>query len=174
MVEIIPKIPQKISKKLTPLFYFALALLFFSFIGYLLLNSALKNTEEEIAFLEKEIAGKMTSEKIALEKEVLTSKSKIEKIFYLIERHPETSRAFEIVEGNSHPQVWFSDFNFNSRSRQLTLSGEVQNFEVLGQQIIIFNEEEKISKVIFSKVSITEEGRIAFDLLLSFAPNVFK
>jgi hypothetical protein len=174
MVDIIPKEAPKPSRGLNILFYFAIFLLILSIGGYFALNNFLEKAREEVAALELDLARAMTPEKISLEKEILASKNKIDNFSYLVGQHLKTSRIFEIIQKITHPQVWFSKFDFNSRQGELKISGETQNFETLGQQILILGDEEAINSVNLEKISITKEGKIDFDLLLSFKPDIFK
>ena len=164
MVEIIPKEPAKPSKTLNLLFYFAIFLLFFSVISYFILSGFLKKTEEEAAALASAL---VQTEESSLEKEILTAKKKIEDFSSLIVRHLTPSEVFEIVEKNCHPKVWFSQFSLSSREKTLKVSGETDNFETLGQQIFILEEETALAKVTLESFSITSEGRINFELSLT-------
>ncbi|HUV81171.1 MAG TPA: hypothetical protein VMW21_01470 [Patescibacteria group bacterium] len=164
MVEIIPKEPAKPSKTLNLLFYLAIFLLFFSVISYFILSGFLKKTEEEAAALASAL---VQTEESSLEKEILTAKKKIEDFSSLIVRHLTPSEVFEIVEKNCHPKVWFSQFSLSSREKTLKVSGETDNFETLGQQIFILEEETALAKVTLESFSITSEGRINFELSLT-------
>lgn len=174
MVDIIPKEASKPSRVLNILFYFGIFLLIFSIIGYFALARFSEKARAEVAALELDLAGIMTAEKISLEKEILASEDKINKFSYVIERHLAPSKIFELIQKTTHPQVWFSEFDFNSREGELKLSGETQNFITLEQQILILKEEEKITQVNLGNFSVTEEGKINFDLSLSFNPDIFK
>jgi len=171
MVEIIPKEPPKLSTGLSILFYSAIFLLSICVIGYFVLNNSLKKAEAELADLELDLIKEMPPEKISLEKEILAYKDKIDKFSYLLEQHLAVSRVFEIIQKTTHPQVWFSKFDLSSRPGQLKIFGETQNFETLGQQILILREEATINRVNLEKVSIGKEGKINFDLLLFFNPE---
>ena len=174
MVEIIPREPKKLSTGLNILFYLAIFLLFFSVISYFVLNSLLKKAEAKIIVLELDLTREMPPEKISLEKEILADKNKIDDFSYLIEQHLEVSRIFEIIQKTTHPQVWFSKFDLNSRQGALKIFGETQNFETLGQQILILRGEAAVNKVNLEKVSIGKEGKINFDLSLFFNPDIFR
>jgi hypothetical protein len=134
----------------------------------------LKKAEAEITVLELDLTREMSPEKISLEKEILASKNKIDDFSYLIEQHLEVSRIFEIIQKITHPQVLFSKFDLNSRQGALKIFGETQNFETLGQQILILRGEAVINKVNLETVSIGKEGKINFDLSLFFNPDIFK
>jgi len=167
MVEIIPKEPAKPARGLNFLFYLAIFLLFFSIISYFALNSFLKKAQEEVAALELALIEKMSPEEISLEEEILIAKKKIDDFSYLINQHLNSSRFFEIIQKNCHPKAWFSKFDLASRQGALKISGQTQNFETLGQQILILGEEASINKVNLEKFSISQEGKINFELSVS-------
>ena len=173
MVEIIPKEAYKPSKGLNILFYFAIFLLLLSVGGYFTLNNFLQKAENDLAALEQEISQIMTPEKAALEQEVLTSKNEIDKFANLVNQHLETSKVFGIIQRATHPQVWFTGFDLNSRQKTFEVSGETQSFETLGQQILIMRNEEAISTVELDTLSIGSDGRVEFILSLSLKPDTF-
>lgn len=167
MVGIIPKEERSnSSENLKSLLYLAVFLLLLSLAAYFLLTNSLKKTEGEAAILDSKLEEMMSPEKITLEKEILNSRNKIEDFSQLLKLHLKTSKVFGILEETTHPQVWFTDFNLNPRKGELIISGETDSFETLGQQILILKEESTISEVNLQKVSINEEGKINFGLLL--------
>ena len=173
MVEIIPKEAFKPSRGLNILLYFAIFLLFLSAGAYFALNNFLQKAENNVASLESEISQIMTPEKVALEQEVLPSKSEIDRFANLINQHLQTSAIFEIIQRSTHPRVWFTKFDLDSRQKTFSLTGETENFETLGQQILIIQNEEAISTVNLDTVSSTKDGKVEFVLSLSLKPDAF-
>ncbi len=175
MVEIIPKEVPAVPKWLNILFYFALILLIFSIIGFFILNNSLKNSKAELTDLESSLLKKETaSEKISLEKEILSYQNKIENFSSLTSQHLVSSKFFEIIQKITHPKVWFSTFSLNSREGSVELSGLSRDFESLEQQLLILREEKIIENVDLKNISITKEGGISFNLSLSFNPEILK
>jgi len=174
MVEIIPKEVPKLPGWLNILFYFSLILLVSAIASYFSLNNSLKKSQEELSNLELLLLQEITFEKFNLEKEIFKDKSKIEDFSYLIDQHLESSKIFNILEKISHPKVWFLNFDLNSQKGVLELSGEAQNFESLGQQILILNEEKSIKDTNLKNISITKEGKVGFNISLSLEPEILK
>ncbi len=164
MVEIIPKEIPKTPKWINGLFYFSVAFLLLSVVGYFLLNSFIKNGEDNLASIESALAKIRTADKVALEREVSKYQYKVNDFSMIAEQHLEPSRIFSLIEDNSHPRVWFSNFNFNPRNGEVKLTGEADNFTTLGQQLLIFKDEEAIYEINLEKVSINKEGKIDFSL----------
>lgn len=174
MVEIIPKEAQETSKEVSLSFYFIISLLVFSVGCYFVLNHLLNKAEQELISLEAGLAEMVTPEKKAIEREVLLLESKINNFAVLTSRHLELSDVFKLFEENSHPQVWFTKINLSADKKQVQASGEAQNFESLGQQIFIFEDNDLFEATRLEDVSINRQGRIDFSLSVSFNNQVFK
>ena len=174
MVEIIPKETPPIPKWLNILFYFSLVLLVFSIIGYFVLDSSLRNSQKNLADSRETLAGEETPERITLEKEILSYEKKVKDFFSLIDSRQESSRIFNFLQKTCHPKVWFTQFSLDLKDRGVTFSGKTQSFESLGQQLLIFKDENLVKAVNLEKISISKEGEINFDLFLSFNPQIFR
>jgi len=175
MVEIIPREAPQISPLGKMLFYLASGLFFISLIGYFVLDNSLKNSKEKLADLEAlSIKNQAATEKVALEKEILTYKNKIDNFSSLISRHLSTSKIFGVIEEINHPKVWFSRFGLDTPQGLIELTGEAQDFESLAQQMDIIKEAKIFEKVELNNVSLTKEGKINFNLSLSFDEAILK
>lgn len=173
MVEIIPKKPSKYPSLSNLLFYIALILFLFVVIAFFILNNSIKKSQESLKSLEQDLAKENTTENAALKKEVLDYQGKINDFSKLIDQHLANTEIFPLIEKKSHPKVWFSQATINSRGDTVSLSGYTQSFESLGQQLLIFREEALVKSAALEKVSIGKEGKIEFNLLLSFDPKIF-
>jgi hypothetical protein len=156
------------------LLFFAIFLLALSAAAYFVLDDFSKKNKIEIASLEASLNVFNSEENILLEKEVLAGKTRIDNFSRLITEHLNTSKVFGIIEGATHPKVWFKGFSFDSREGRITVSGEADNFEALGQQIIILENKENIIQADVSSISVNKEGRIGFGLSISIPPDILK
>jgi hypothetical protein len=173
MVEVDLRGRPKQSKKVMFAFYSAVFFLIFSILGYLMTNVFLQKAHEEKSDLETKLDEMMTTEKKELEEEITLLKNKINEFSFLLDNQLQSSKIFEFTQRITHPQVWFSNFSLNSERGVLDISGKTQNFETLGQQIFILEDEPVIEKVSLDSFSINEEGKIDFELSLSFEPDFF-
>jgi len=173
MVEIIPKATSKTSKGLSIVLYVAIFLLLAAVAIFFILNNFLAKAGEESNSLKAEISQIMTPDKVELEQGILSSKVKIDRFVNLIDRHLFSSKVFEIIEKSTHPQVWFTEFDLDSREKTIALSGETQSFETLGQQIFIMRNEEAISSVELEDLTINADGRVEFNISLTLKSNAF-
>ena len=171
-MEIIPKEPSKPSKILNILLYFSLILLFFSIISFFILDHFVGKFKKEYILLVQDLEEK--EDKIYfLRKELLPYQRKINDFSFVTEQHLESSRFFTAFEKIIHPQVWFFKFNLKMKEKRVILSGQAQNFEVLGQQLYVFRNKEWIEDVGLEAVSMGKKGKIDFNLFLILDPELF-
>ena len=174
MVEIIPKKVPELPPWLNIAFYFSLAILISSILGCFVLGNSLKNNQKTISNLEKSLLEGRSSERINLEKEILKYQRKIEDFSQLLSKHLTITEVFNTLQKNCHPEVWFSRFNLDAKEAKISILGETQNFETLGQQLLIFQNENLIKEVNLDQTLITKEGKIQFNLILSLDPQILK
>ncbi len=175
MVEIIPKKP---IKKIFPwqeiLFYISLVLLMGVVLGY----SILIYLESKARLTLEGVKGKITTvgtiEDRILETEVLAHKERIEDFSILIKEYHKSSNFFDFLEKITHPQIWFTSLKLETRALQVTLFGRAPNFQVLGQQLEIFQKQDLIEEVKLSDMLLGEGGEVEFSISLSLASQIFK
>jgi len=174
-IDIIPKrITAKPPILLNVLFYLSLTLLIISILSYFALFLFQKNSQKTLNDLEKKIALKGTPEEKALEAKILLYQDKINNFSDLINSHQLNSNFFNFLESLTHPQIFFSKADLKIREGHVFISGIAENFEVLGQQFLIFKEESFVKNVSLLKASVGKDGKIEFDLDLVFDPAQFK
>lgn len=173
-IEIIPKKAPKLPLGLNILFYFSIVLVLVSFSGFFILNHLEKKSADNLQNLEEVLAKKKTPKETALEEEILKYQKKINNFSILINLHQSPLNSFSVLERTSHPKVQFTNFSLNSEEFEIVLSGKTESFQTLGQQVLIFKNENLIKDVNLSKLSIGKEGGAEFTLSLSLDPEIFK
>ena len=177
-IEIIPKTKTKKVSFLGILFYFSLLLLLVFLISYFALNVYQKRLEQEITNIKKDL--EKTPDEKALEEEIFGSEKnvgyqqKIKDFGVLFNAHKLPVNLFNFLEENTHPKVWFSKFNLDLEKNLLDTSGYADNFEVLGQQALIFKRQDFIKNINLSGASLAKDGKVNFDLQLTIDPKIFK
>jgi Tfp pilus assembly protein PilN len=171
-MEMIPKQTPKIPFWVDILFYLSVVLLIFTLISYFSLNHFLETSQKTLADLETTLSEEI-SEKAVLKNEILTYQKKIKDFSRLINAHLKTSNIFDFMEEQCHPEVWFNEFSLDTEAGKVLLAGEAQNFEALGQQMLILRDEKLIKSIDLGGVSLKKEGKINFNLSLSFDPSIF-
>ncbi len=117
---------------------------------------------------------KKTPEEKELENTLLSREKKIEDFQELLSKHKKVLNVFNFLQEKTHPQVWFSEFDFSGKEKTVSLFGTANSFTTVGQQILIFREEEFLKNVKLSELSMGEEGDIGFSLQLTFDPQIFE
>ena len=174
MIEIIPKPTVKIPRWQKFLPYFSIALMIVAILGYFVLNNILEKTLQTLEDREDTLAKLKTPEEQNLEKEILNYQKKIKNFSVLADQHLFPSKFFSLFDGLCHPKVWFSSIELLPQEARVSLTGQTEDFSVLGQQILIFKNEKGINDVKLTKVSLAEKGRIKFDLDIFLSPEIFK
>jgi hypothetical protein len=174
MVGIIPKPVKKIPQWQNILFYVAAALLIAAVLAYFIVAHLERKASATYQDLEERISQVGTLEEKELEKEVFTDKKRISDFAVLLQKHQKPSSFFEFLEETCHPRVWFSELKLSPAISQAVLSGQAPNFQILGQQLLIFQSQDLIQKVELADVSIGEGGETRFIFSLFLEPPMFK
>ena len=176
-IEIIPK--QKIEKKFQIsiseiIYYLVVILLITSFLSYFGLDILAKSSQRKLIELKTDISEQETKKVKALEQEVVLKQKKIHVFTGLLDSHKKTSYLFDFLKKNCHEKVVFSRIELDSQAPQTIVSGIASSFRVLGEQIMIFQEQEFIENAELSKASLGKEGGIDFTLKLYLDSQIFQ
>ncbi|MCJ7786741.1 hypothetical protein MUP06_00800 [Patescibacteria group bacterium] len=172
-IEIIPKKTEAKLPAVNILFYLSLILLIIFALSYFVLGYFQKKSAKTLQDIEDIISQKETSAK-ALKEKIFGYQEKIEVVASLLTSHQLSRNFFTRLEDLSCPKVFFSNLDLDVGKSQVSLSGQTESFEALGQQLLIFKKGEFIKDVNLTKVSIGKEGEIEFTIELSFDPQIFK
>jgi len=138
---------------------FTVAYIYFAF-SLKKISQELEESSKVVIPLEKTIAEK--------EAELEPISQKINDFNVLLLAHKKTLDIFTFLERTCLPKAWFHSFNLDSGTGEVTLSGEVNSFVTLDQQINVLRQEPALISADISNISIGEEGKISFDLSLIF------
>lgn len=173
MIEIIPK-PVKKRTPLQPiLFYFSLSFAVAIILSYLLLIHFENRSLVALQNIETKITQVGTPEEKETEAKLLALKKRIEKFTILFEERRKSSNFFEFLEEITHPQTRFSNLTLDLNTSQAIISGDTANFQTMGQQFLLFHDQELIQKVDLSDFSIGEAGGIDFTFSIFLDPKIF-
>jgi len=148
-------------------------LLLVVFVAFLVLNNMTKSSQETLHGLEEELLNENNSANLSLKEEIMDYQRKIDDFSKLAGQHLINSELLGFIEGRTHPKVWFSKFNLNTRQAEVLLSGQAQSFESLGQQLSVFRQDSLVRSAALEKVSLSSAGGIEFNMRLSMAPEIF-
>jgi len=175
-IEIVPK-PKKIGQKISALdmlYYLVIILLLITFFSYFVLSFFIQRSEQKLTEIKTAILQKQVPEIKTLEQEVISKQKKIHAFADLLDSHKKISGFFTFLKQNCSNEVIFSKVELDSEMFKAAISGSASSFITLGEQIIIFQEQELIESIDLSSVSLGQEGRIGFTLQAVLEPEIFK
>ena len=174
MIGIVPRKIKKTSKLYEFSPYIVFGLVTAVVLAYIALLYFGNKTSKISWDLEEKIAQVGTKDVKAIEAQVLLNKQKIDDFSTLFADHQRASNLLKFLEENSHPKIWFNELELSSKDSQAILSGETSNFEILGQQIAIFQSQVFVRIVEISNLSIGKDGKAKFTVLLTLDPKIFQ
>ncbi len=170
MVRVIPKeeVREKESLFIKFLFWFALLLLVASG-GLAYLADWKVNTDQEaLASIENRMSQVGTKEQKEFKEQIFTYKKKIDDVVLILKNHKAPTQLFKIIESSIHPSVVITDFSYRGLGQEkVNISGQVSDLTSLSQQIVMFESNPDISKVMLSSVSGGKSAQIIFKMDLT-------
>lgn len=171
-IEITPKIKIEIPTWVTVLLVFCTIVLVSLLVSYFYFQKRIEDINKALVETPDE---KILHQKInARKQELLLYKEKIDGLSELLSGHQNVANVFELLERRCLPNVWFSDFEFVSKTGKLTITGQADSFIAVGQQILMLKKEPFLKNLKLSEISLSEAGKVNFALLLTFDSRIFK
>jgi hypothetical protein len=155
------------------LLMFAVTLLFISIAGYAGLTFGyepyLTNRIQEAQSEMDQLSRKASAEE---QEQILSFYSQLVNVKNLIDGHTYPTLLFKWIEAATHPNVYFSKFDFNAKNRTVSLLGIAKNVRDVTEQIEIFEKRPEVAKVSFSNVSVLGTGGWQFDATIVLKEGV--
>jgi flagellar basal body-associated protein FliL len=155
------------------IFYFVIALLTATIICYLVFLVKNIFQRRDIAEAEYKLTTVGTADQLTQEQKVILYKAKIKDFGNLIQNHEFASNIFYLMQDNTQPKVWFSQFNLDAKAKQVQVSGIAEDMDMVARQTSTFEKNEYIQKFENLNSTLSEDGRIAFNFSLSMNPRIF-
>ena len=156
------------------LFYSSIVLLVLSVLFSFLLFRAISRTEFDLRSAEETLKKEKTPEEMVLEEYVLSWQEKIKTFSGLINQRFYPAKALDFLGEVSHPRVWFKTVDLDVKEAKLALSGQAESFIVLGQQLLILENNPLVKSFTLSSFGVGETGKVNFSLNLSIDPGILK
>jgi hypothetical protein len=172
-IEIIPKEAAKLPLWQNILFYVSIAVLLAVILCYGILYKLGEKASITLKERENLYEQNKTPEILSLESEILDYKNKISAFSNLISQHKFSSTFFQFLEKITHPKVVFLEMDFNVKDNKITLFGQTDSFLTLGQQIMIFKQQNMIKNVQLSNIGISKEGKVEFNIDITLDAKLF-
>ncbi len=180
-IQIIPKEAAKLPLWQNIMFYFSIGLVLSILGSYGILYHFTKKAVEDFNNIDKAIIQGKTEQILTLENEMKSYRDKIDDFASLINNHKFSYNFFGkledkigVLEKNTHPKVFFNEMNFNVTGNSVVMSGTTESFEIIGQQIFLFQNDPDVKSVKISKAEINKEGKIDFNLDILLDPTLFQ
>jgi hypothetical protein len=172
-IDIVPKPAEKKSIRGELLFYGSIILVIAAAAAYFVISNSLKNKEKTIESLGQELERLDSLPEAALEEKILAQQEKISDFANLVNGYRHTSNIFNFIENIIHPKILFTNFSVDSVRNIVQVTGSADNFQSLGQQLIIFKRADLVKEVTLSNIAIGNKERILFAFNLLIDPRVF-
>ncbi|OGZ95812.1 MAG: hypothetical protein A3I44_04935 [Candidatus Sungbacteria bacterium RIFCSPLOWO2_02_FULL_51_17] len=92
----------------------------------------------------------------------------------LLTNHTLPSGVFKILEEQTLPKVAYGGFAFGSEARQVAMTATAENYQVLADQIAIFEGLPQVDQVEFGGLSLSESNVVSFQLTIIFNRSVLQ
>lgn len=151
----------------------ALVLLILSLLFYGGLFFYQKTIEKNLNSIKQEITDLESKRDKTTEAAILEADKKLNLTENLFKDHFYWSELFGRIEDAVVPEVYFLETKLNFASSQITvdLSGSARTYTALARQMVSFKEDIMADSVTVSKISLSENGGIAFDLMVVFSKS---
>lgn len=135
-------------------------------------NKSLTNQLSELQTQTEEINKQRDTE---FEGKVISLEAALNSLNKILKNHLYWSNVFSKFESLTLPQVNFSNFSANLKddgSVNLTLSGSASGYTYLAKQLVSFSQDELVSNIGLSGISLGTEGGISFGLSVEFLGDI--
>jgi len=173
-IDLIPKKPKEEPFWQELLFYISFLFLAVSLLFCIGFGVLAKRSSLELERVNDELAMEKTQSQIKIETEVLNYQKKVSAFSILLKQRKPLSKIFDLLEKEVHPGIFFTKMGFTVNSDKLQISGVADNFQVLGQQALIFKKDPLIKEIDLKQVGIGKYGGVEFSFEAVFDKQIFE
>ena len=176
MVEIIPKETKHTEDKGIIVFAISIFIVLILVSFYLYFWQAKKKIIEKEQTIFQEFQDLKLSH-AKTEKEILAAKYQVDNFLEIMKNHKIVTLVFPLIEKNTFPNTWFDSFSLNVEKGEVQMSGNIDSFYSLGQQLIYWQlKQNELGKIEASGFKKGEKG-VSFSLVLhpilfSYKPQI--
>ena len=170
-------IPKPVSRKINIAdyaFYSAIVLILAAVSLFLISLYAIKMANKTIDELKAGLVQEKTAERQDLERKIIAYQQKIGDFAKIINAHYLPSKLFTNIEDLTHPKLYFTNIAFSAKEMTVKFSGQTDNFESLGQQILVLKSYPMIKSYSLLAAGLGKDEGIAFVLDVIFDPKILK
>lgn len=172
-LKIIPKQKLETPPWVVYVFLGSLALVFLLAGIYFFTANKISTEQAQTDSLQAQITAlKSNQASQGLKDSAIVLSRKVEDFSHIFKEHKITSRFFDLLRASCHPKVQFTAFDFNANEGTIKLVGAGRDFQVLGEQILIFKQDKSIKDVGISNINLSKEGDVSFNLSFLIEPSL--
>jgi hypothetical protein len=172
LIEIIPKAKKVISPVEGYLFWFSVVLIIVLIGLFFFLQNQIFVLGQKKINLEKSLT--TMEEEEALNKEINLTAGRIGIFSKILKEHRKTSKFLNFLRVYCHSKVQILSLDLDARVLNATFNGKTDDFQTLGEQILILKESGFVSNIQVSKIFLDRKGKVGFSLSFNFSENIIK
>jgi len=171
VVEFIPKQEQK--PIFGQMFFVIVSIVLVASVAFsiFLLQQSVRSAREEFAALNKTFTEEIRPLEEELSVKLEGYKGKTEVLKSVLEQRKNAPAFLTLLEQTTHTDIFFKSLNGDIKTGVFELEGEAQNFLVLEQQRLIWNNQEKFQSELLD-ITLNEEGAAGFMVKFIVAPEI--
>ena len=108
------------------------------------------------------------------EAKLINLSKKIKEFSRVFQEHELVSELFFYLKKDCHSQAQFESLNFDIETHQARIKGITSNFKTLGEQLLVLENSENIKDFQLNEISLSDEGRVNFEIIFSLNQAIFK
>ncbi|MGC8851722.1 MAG: hypothetical protein ACP5PR_01320 [Minisyncoccia bacterium] len=154
---------------------FAIIIFLFVIGGTFGLGSYIKIKTKDLNAINKNIDNIRLTFSKEDEQKIALFEKKLNNLKNLLNNHIHFSKVIAFLEKNTHPQVYYTDLNFDLTNNTLKLEGVALNQQVLSEAISGFsNNPADIKTIIVRSIKTNENNTVSFNIELILQPQLLK
>jgi len=143
--------------------------------AYFGLNFWNQNQISKLSVLENEFQSIRDSFTVEEEQKVILFEKKLRALSNLLNNHIYFSNILALFEELTHPQLYYSKFDFSISKNFISLSGMAKNQGILSEAISgLINDSKRIKAVVLKEMQIDKKNLVSFSFDIYLQPNVLK
>ncbi len=153
--------------------YLSVFLLIVSVAASLVFLRINRGLDEKVTAIDTELVKGKTAKEIEAENQVLSSQKKVSAFSQLLQLRKPVTEILDLLGENIHPQIIFNKIDFSAKDNSVFIAGLADNFQVLGQQALLFKKNSFIESVNLENIGIEKTGGVGFSFEIIFKPEIF-
>lgn len=174
MAEIIPRTKSRPPWWINLILAIALLFLVAAVGGQIFFRISAKELDRKIRDVKQQIVDLRTPVNQEMEKELLTYQTQFKNFSQLLSQRYLTSKALDLLETTIHPGVLYKSFTLDANEGKIRMLLSAQNYEIIGEQLMVFNNDSRLKRVETSNYERDKDGLITFRVILDFMPSVIQ